>query len=216
MRLGNWLKTHIKTWFWLISNYPRFLTIVGWSKRNWLAPAPGFVKHSVLLSRPAEVWVETGTYFGETTMILARHSRNVTTIEADLELYRRAKLKFSGSKIKVLFGSSADLMDQAIEEHLNCGYRQINFFLDGHYSGPGTFYSIDETPIVRELEVISSYMYKLKSCHIFIDDFRDFDTNHVGKKLSKYPSRSFLVEFADENNLIWTVEHDIFIMSKNS
>ena len=216
LSLNDFLKTFVKNLNWFIKSYSRISSIWNWELRHWSAPAPSVVKQSILLSRPSQVWIETGTYFGETTKILAKYSSHVTSIEADPELHTKAKVKFVGSNIDLRCGSSSDLIGDAIKRYIENNFLEINFYLDAHYSGPGTFFSTDETAIVKELEVIGSFLKSLKSCNILIDDFRIFSDSLQSRdnKTSKYPRKSFLVEFADQHNLNWTVHHDIFVMSK--
>ena len=187
-----------------------------WESQSWGSPSPSFIKRAILLSRPAEAWIESGTYFGETTKILAKNSKNVITIEASADLFNQFIENLEDSKIMALWGNSSNLLDGAILSLLDREYSQINFFLDAHNTGEEAFNSTEETPIIRELQIISQYLEAIKSCSIFVDDFRAFsDLEEVGKSNStKYPTKNFLVEFANQHHLHWTVNHDIFIMSK--
>ena len=40
-------------------------------------------------------WIETGTYYGETTKILSQISNKIVSIEADQDLYNLAKKNFN-------------------------------------------------------------------------------------------------------------------------
>ena len=44
-------------------------------------------------------WIETGTYYGETTKILSQISNKIVSIEADQDLYNLAKKTFQILKI---------------------------------------------------------------------------------------------------------------------
>jgi len=47
-----------------------------WRQRGYAAPSPPHVKHALLLrvGMPEETWIETGTYLGDTTALLARRA----------------------------------------------------------------------------------------------------------------------------------------------
>ena len=65
------------------------------------------------------------------------------------------------------------------------------FWLDGHYSGPGTARGSVVTPILRELEIIAP-RYKAANDLILIDDARLFDVN------DDYPSKHQLFEHIEQ------------------
>ena len=87
-----------------------------------------------------------------------------------------------------------------------CKNKSVTFFLDGHYSGIDTFQGDIDTPIEFELDLIMSYIKYFKNFVIIIDDFRCFE-------LKNYPNKNFLVKKAYDNNLFFTVEHDMFVIS---
>lgn len=94
---------------------------------------------------------------------------------------------------------------------LDSGTTTINFWLDGHYSEGITHRGPVDTPIIKELEIISDFMDKFFSVNIFIDDFRLFVNQSTD-----YPSAFFLCNWADIHDATWTVKHDIFIVRKKS
>ena len=57
--------------------------LASWVTKGFDSPSPRIVKNRVLLRNGLEnaIWVETGTYRGDTTKFLARNSRKVFTIE---------------------------------------------------------------------------------------------------------------------------------------
>ena len=182
-----------------------------WARRAWAAPAPTQVKKRVLLRYcvPAGTWVETGTYLGETASFLAKKTanRDVISLEPSPELYAFATKKWKHiSNLKIINQSS----EQGFELTVSQLSGVINFWLDGHNSGDVTFQGEEISPIKLELEVITRYLANFSSVSIFIDDVRLFNGR------DGYPSSSQLVKFADENNLNWRIEHDIFIATSRS
>ena len=85
----------------------------------------------------------------------------------------------------------------------------VNFWLDGHYSGSGTFKGDIETPIVKELELVELYLNRFTQVKIFIDDIREF--NH---KTPGYPTKNSLIEWAHQNKFNWEIMFDMMILYK--
>jgi hypothetical protein len=187
----------------------RKCSLYNWAKDGFNRPSPWTVKHSVLnrYSLNNSTWIETGTFHGETTKFLSRISNGVISIEPDETLYSQAVSKFLGVENIVLINSTSEEVFDHIVGKLS---GNVNFWLDGHYSGPGTFKATQETPIVFELNTISKYRNNFQNILVLIDDFRLFSVDE------EYPKKEFLVEWANLNGFSWTVEHDIFIISSSS
>lgn len=181
-----------------------------WRQRQWAAPSAPSVKRGVLARHciPGSAWVETGTYRGDTTAFLATLAPRVISIEPDDVLYRQAERRFGGdSRVVLLHGTSENSFEQVVASLSG----PACFWLDGHYSGPGTHLAVGETPILWELDVISRHLSRLGRVAVLVDDFREFPSRSRRKDDSRYPTRETLVEWAVSHDLDWTVEHDIFI-----
>ena len=85
----------------------------------------------------------------------------------------------------------------------------VCMWLDGHYSGFGTFKGQIETPIQFELDSALVARDRFSSLVLFIDDFRLF--RNYGEDQGEYPMRKWLVNWAEANSFAWTIEHDIFV-----
>jgi hypothetical protein len=183
---------------------------VGWWKRDFRSPAPHFVKMSILeTAKNVDVWVETGTYMGQTTEVLSRDTSRVISIEPSLELAQRAKLLFAQNQnVQIVNGLSENELPSILEALPSDSFN-VAFWLDGHYSEGPTHLGPIETPIVQELRVIEAQLEKFQEVTIFIDDFRCFVNRQTD-----YPQTSFLSTWADSNGMSWSVEHDIFIARK--
>lgn len=185
-----------------------------WYKRNFSSPSPEFVKHQVIkkYNLQKSLWIETGTYYGDTTKILSDISEKVISIELDKRLYDLAIKKFENlKKINVINGQSQNLLEDILK---NESYKNLCLFLDAHtcldhitnklISKNETL----ETPIMIELNIIESYIKKFNNVNILIDDIRLFD----GKN-QNYPNINEIVDWARKNNSSWFIEHDIFIIN---
>jgi hypothetical protein len=152
---------------------------------------------------------------------LAEISEEVTTIEASKELFDASKEKFfNQKKINLLFGDSGRLMKSVLDQYIEEDKTNINFFLDAHFSGGKTYSSGISGPILNELKAISERLPSLNQVTIFVDDFRLFCNSSKSKlnesDLEVYPDAEYLVRYAANNNLSWTVEHDLFIMQNSA
>ena len=185
--------------------------LLNWSDRFYDSPAPQFVKMRILKSgNKPEVWIETGTYYGQTTESLAANGSMVYSIEPSRALANDAAIRFSEDKnIEIINDLSEAILENLLKKIALDGKSTVSFWLDGHYSEGITHLGPLETPIEKELQIISKFMNSFKAVSIYIDDFRCF----VGMR-PDYPSPSFLSLWAESHNASWDVRHDIFIISK--
>ena len=178
-------------------------------QRAWLAagrpvPAPSTVKHGIVRDYADRyglgTLVETGTYMGGTIDALRDHFRRIYSIELDDALYARAQARFARlSHVTILHGDSAQVLPSVVGE-LN---DRALFWLDGHYSGPGTAKGQRETPIVEEVRTILAH--PVAGHVILVDDARVFGT---------WPDYPTLAEFrhlvaTHAPALQFTIEDDI-------
>lgn len=116
-----------------------------------------------------KLFVETGTFLGETTIAMSGIFERCWTVEIDRPLYDQAVARFTGRQnITALHGDSETLIVDIL--------RDIDapaiFWLDGHYSKANTGRGITDTPIVNELMRI--FEHPITQHVILIDDARDF------------------------------------------
>lgn len=180
----------------------------GYIRKEYEAPAPRFIKNKVLLRNCLKnaIWIETGTFYGQTTSFLSLSAKHVYTLEPSNYIYSRVSkfLKKRYSNVDVYNFSSED----GFETILKTVSGDVNFWLDGHYSMGDTYEGKLHTPISYELSMISNYLPKLSRICICIDDIRLFGCD---SNISGYPSLNALVDWASDNGFKWTIEHDIFI-----
>jgi hypothetical protein len=182
--------------------------------QGFAMPAPTEVKWGVLGRWGLEnaPWLETGTYYGDTTAVLAKQSPSVVTLEPMPELYEEASARLKHlSNVEVINAPSETAFASTAMRLGN----KVNFWLDGHYSSGNTFRGVSDTPIELELAVISQLVQKGGHVAVFIDDVRLFVEERSEDPMSAdrdgYPPLRTLVDWAQENDLIWRIEHDIFI-----
>ncbi|MBA2620032.1 MAG: hypothetical protein H0U87_02405 [Acidobacteria bacterium] len=114
------------------------------------------------------IFVETGTFQGDTTKWAANYFETVHTIERAESLYKRHSAELAQIKgVNPHFGDSRDILRQIVKD---IGERSAIFWLDGHWSGGETAGETDECPLLGELACISNRTEDI----ILIDDARLF------------------------------------------
>jgi hypothetical protein len=116
----------------------------------------------------ATVFVETGTFRGDTTRWASAHFKTVHTIERSEPLYRRFGEPLSNlGNIMPHFGDSRTILPRILED---IGDSRAMYWLDGHWSGGVTAGETDECPLAGELACLRERSQDI----ILIDDSRLF------------------------------------------
>jgi hypothetical protein len=192
-----------------------YFIFFSWIKGGYPIPAPNSIKWKVLLRHggQSDSWIETGTYLGQTTRFLAKHSKHVISIEPSKILFENVlKTLRKFKNITLLNGTSEELLGVAIEKILSSNHEHVCFWLDGHFSAGNTFKGETDTPILSELKTIKAILGKLHVT-IFIDDVRCF--SNPNQEYTSYPKLSELTEWAENSNFSWLIEHDILIFKSH-
>lgn len=142
-------------------------------RRGDYALPPQSIKLAVINNVPAprpRVFIETGTYHGDTVAAVMDRYASVISIEVDDALYKKACARFLSDKnVRISHGDCA----QEIPKILAALQEPAVFWLDGHYSGGETGKGEVEDPILISLNQIATH--PVKEHVIFIDDARTFD-----------------------------------------
>lgn len=163
---------------WVISRIVRSHPAI-WRLAGSPVPAPAGVKRGIVrgyaVRHRLPVFVETGTWRGDTTQVLAAVCQRVYSIELSEPLYRAAQQRFQTQPhVTLLQGDSGQLLPPLLET-LN---QPCLFWLDGHFSGGDTVRGDLETPIEGELRAVLSRALAdpegVGKSVILIDDARDF------------------------------------------
>ena len=178
-----------------------------WHRDGCPIPPPYTVKRERIKQIADEyncqIFVETGTYLGATTMEMLKHFKKLFTIELSDDLFRWAQRKFlKYPHVETLHGDSGKVLFDIVDEIDS----SVLFWLDGHYSGGITAKGDTACPIFKELEAV----FQLKDIEyvLMIDDARCF-----GSLDAAYPSIENLEKFVDENSpLKMTVDVDLDII----
>jgi hypothetical protein len=200
------MKQIINTFF-LIDFFRNIKFFYNWYKKGFISPAPNFVKHKIIgnFLIKDSIFIETGTNEGKTLRKLYKNFSYSYSIEPSDFYYNLSKKNLSdlSNKIELVHSTSEDSLEKIL---LKCKNNDVTFFLDGHYSGKNTYHGKTDTPIEFEIKLILKHLKFFKNIVVVIDDFRCFEKEN-------YPNKNFLVNLAYENNLFFTIEHDMFIIS---
>jgi hypothetical protein len=179
-------------------------TIRKWHRNGEPVPPPYAMKRSILRDFARRfglrIFVETGTFYGDTSFALRNCFDRLFSIELDHTLFNRASQRLGRYKqITLLEGDSGQLIRRVLAE---IG-EPVLFWLDAHYSGGVTAHGSLGSPISQELDTIFSH--SVRDHVILIDDARDF-TGQDG-----YPTVPELREavLARRPDLDMEVRHDI-------
>jgi len=135
--------------------------------------------------------IETGTYFGHSTMFFSKKFTKVFTIEISKGLFDFTSKKFLKHQNICNFLGDSSLVLKNIIEKLDT---EAIFFLDGHASGGVTGFGDKASPAKEELAILASFTY-LPNSMIFIDDAVGFDGTN------SYPSLDEIESWALKNGL---------------
>lgn len=115
-------------------------------------------------------FIETGTYKGDTTLLMSKYFNKVYTFEIVKQLYEEAKEKCKEqNNINFYLCDSKSILPVLVPEIKGDSI----YFLDAHQSGPDTSHIDIEVPLLQELECILTNNIN-KNIVIIIDDIRFF------------------------------------------
>jgi hypothetical protein len=175
---------------------------VGYGPMNGIAKTNALTK---VFLRDAPV-IETGTYLGDTSRHFAKLGYEVHTIEVSPKLSDAIFPILESIGVNCYCGDSAIVLPRVMQKILQRGTTKANFWLDGHWSGGITSRASDyETPIVNELNLIAAFLSEFTSVVIAIDDVSCFGND------PSYPSKKYLVDWAEAHKLHFYFLADIFV-----
>jgi hypothetical protein len=186
--LRTWLRNR-RRFYHAIERHP-VPALTAWEKRQHLTE---WARRSGV-----KVFIETGTFQGDTTLALRQVVDRCVTIELDATLHARAQVRFDGEDgIELLFGDSGELLP-AVLATLD---EPALFWLDGHYSGAGTARAAEDSPILAELATILEH--PVRDHIVIVDDARDF----VGA--NGYPTIRRLAKFVESRGYFIRIRDDL-------
>jgi hypothetical protein len=158
---------------------PRLVAAYYFVRGKYLASPPAIAKQRHLLrllkARGHRIFIEAGTYKGQTTAFFAAHADQVISVELHDKLFAAAQRRFAKDpNVTLIHGDSLVEIPKAVA---NCSTPPL-VYLDGHFSGRGTAKG-------EEMEPAQSTLGRLAGITppgttIVIDDLRLFGSGRDG------------------------------------
>lgn len=127
------------------------------------------IRHNIPDPHP-RVFVETGTYYGDTVAAIKDRYASVISIEVDAALHGKACERFANdANVRIVLGDCAAKLPEVLADM----QEPAVFWLDGHFSGGVTGKGVIEDPILISLKQIAEH--PVRGHVIFVDDARTFD-----------------------------------------
>jgi hypothetical protein len=144
------------------------------------------------------IFVETGTFRGETIEFLVPEMDEIHSVELSDELHAAAVQKFEGqTKVRLRQGDSGTVLPKIVDGLT----KPALIWLDAHYSAKVTAHGPEETPILAELRTVFGCS---QARHvILIDDAREFENK------STYPALDEVRKIAEANEYNYECRFDI-------
>jgi FkbM family methyltransferase len=118
---------------------------------------------------PLPVFVETGTFQGDTTARVANLFEKVYTVELSKQIFdSTSKRLASFANVKMIHASSPDAIRSLADE---LSQRSVLYWLDAHWCGGATAGQVSECPLIGELSAIGALN---DDSVVLIDDARLF------------------------------------------
>ncbi len=190
----------------LLKNVRDYIRYLLWILKGRLIPIDHVYKRQRVLflakQYGCETFVETGSFYGQMIEAVRTHFPVVLSIELSEPLYEHNRSRFARCGNVFLYsGDSGVLMSEMMAKISG----RALFWLDGHYSGPGTARGATECPVMGELNGIQKH-HRNDHC-ILIDDARCFDGANGYPEFSQVQKR--LLEINPKYQIY--VEHDCII-----
>lgn len=166
----------------------RLPSALAWDRgRGWVPSPRAKRRHlaELLAARGHRVFVEAGTYRGDTVKFMLPHAERIVSVELDQRLYDRARRRFASTpSVDIRFGDAADIVPEVVAAESSPAL----LFLDGHYSGPGTAEGEEVEPAEQILERLGRVAPP--GTTIVVDDLRLFGADPLFPDLAELTSAS--------------------------
>jgi len=133
-----------------------------------MPPLDSNIFQQLKMDREYPVFIESGTYSGDTIFRMESYFKNLFTIEIAEHYYNNTKSRYNGNKINFKLGDSSIIFNTLLPSINNDSI----FFLDGHWSAGDTGKGNKDCPLIEECQVINT-LFKHNAI-LIIDDYRLF------------------------------------------
>lgn len=157
-----------------------------------------------------EIFIETGTYEGDSTAQVCDFFRECYTIEASEEYFKHSRNRFEDNpSVHVIFGDSGTQLRKTLQ---NTDNQNVLFWLDAHWcDSDNTSGATSQCPLLTELESIARLQ---ADSIVMIDDARLFLGTPGGPHLpDQWPDMDQLVSqlYSLSDNHKLTIHNDVVV-----
>ncbi|ASQ87046.1 hypothetical protein [Mycobacterium intracellulare] len=157
----------------------RLAAAYGWFHGDHLVSPPAVAKQRHLLnvfkSRNHRIFVEAGTYKGQTTAFFIPHADEVISVELHDGLFAAAEKRFAQQpNVTIVHGDSLIEIPRIVADCSSAPF----VFLDGHFSGAGTAKGEEMEPADSTLGRLATVVPS--GTTVVIDDLRLFGSGLAG------------------------------------
>ena len=159
----------------------------------------------------ADTFIETGTYYGSTTLWAASHFKKTHTIELSKDLFEQTSAKYSDVKnIDFHYGDTRNILKEILLTlHED---EKIILWLDAHWSAGVTSGEDDQCPLLQELDILVN---SGKQTCILIDDARLFTAPPpLPNDYKQYPGIQEIVKIIGDGSFV-TIYEDVIVVIPN-
>ncbi|MBU1119521.1 hypothetical protein KKH43_06590 [Patescibacteria group bacterium] len=110
-----------------------------------------------LVNVKPEVFIETGTYRGDTISELLGKFRKMHTIELSKKWYKKTSKRFLNNKVVTCHQGDSS---RVLSDVLKTMHEPVLFYLDAHYAGKHTARGVEDVPLLDELKIIAKRTYQ--------------------------------------------------------
>jgi hypothetical protein len=184
-----------------------------WKLQGCPIPPPHSAKQKIISSYAklynCDVFIETGTYLGDTIFSQKNNFSKIISVELSKKLFKAASKRFKYyPHIKILFGNSGDLLFKIMPDITT----RALLWLDGHYSGGLTAKGQTESPVFSELSAVfennaSGHIILIDDARLFIGQ-RDYPTMAELEAYVKSKNPEYKIEIESDIIILATIEKD--------
>lgn len=143
--------------------------------------------------KTAKIFVETGTFKGETVKNMSNIFNAIYTVEYSKQLYLEL-MKNNLPKNINLYNDNSEKFLSDILQKLEKN-ESIIFFLDAHWAGIDTGFYNEDCPLLKELKIIKK---NCKNALIIMDDFNKFG---VVRRKEHYTDKRHVEKFGKNGKI---------------
>jgi hypothetical protein len=151
------------------------------------------INKNILKNYLNPVFIETGSHIGMGIQsAIDAGFKKIHSIEISEKYYNHCREKF-GNKAALYLGDSGIILENIMKNI----YESYTIFLDSHFSGGDTGKGNENSPLLKELDIIKKYW--VKGSIIIIDDIRCSDTSYEEKYRFEFSKIDILNKLCEIN-----------------